>query len=481
MARKNKQMLENGIDRRDVGYFPTPDFIARYLSEEMLGLNPHGTKVLDPAIGNGELTGSFLDVGMKVDGYDIIDYPNRSEQVCFYKEDFISYYLNNKEKLIKEGYDYIVMNPPYNCHEHNYIVSNKALLQSYFNTGVSNMYALFLEATLEIAKDGCVIGAIVPDSILFTPTYSRLRTKILQHCDISQIILCPTHLFRSKGANINTCILLLRKTNGPNKSTKIANRPPDITAFKTILRDRKLKEIKTDDIHLKINDTTNIFALDIPPEILKLFSEHPRLREQFECGGGVSTGNNGQYTSEYKVADFTIPFYSNICSRFTSEPRLFLCDNFLAFSQGTRKFIVRHADKLGEEGIACSGIGKHFYASYLPASGVSGVNAAIWPGKDNIFWLLSYLNSSLVSYLLKGVIARGHITTIGNVSSLPLLNFTESERRSLVRIAKSVINGKLDAEEAVVKIDRMVYRNINASRATRKMIAQFCSDIIHLV
>lgn len=481
MARKNKKILEKGIDKRDVGYFSTPDFIARYLCDEMLRLKQDGTKVLDPAIGSGELIDFFLAAGMKVDGFDIIDYPHRSEKAQFYNEDFIKYYISNKEELIKKGYDYIIMNPPYNCHEHLYIVTNKTLLLSHFKTGTFNMYALFIEAAIEIAKEGCIIGAILPDSILFTSAYNQLRNQILHNCEITQIILCPTHLFRSKGANVNTCILLLRKGRGTSNTTKIANRPPDITSFKIILQNRKLNEVRTDDICLRINGTTNIFALDMPPEILKIISENPRLGEQFECGGGVSTGNNFLYTSVEKRDGFTVPFFSNVCTRFTTQPRLFLCDNYRSNSQGTRKFIVRHPERLCEEGIVCSGIGKHFFASHLPESGVTGVNAAIWPGKENIYWILAYLNCSLVSYLAKGIIARGHITTIGNVSSLPLLNFTNSEKKSLGWITKRVLIGKLEAEAAVKKIDRIVYRNINASKMTRKMIGQFCSDIIHLV
>lgn len=51
MARKAKIIVKNGIDRREVGYYSTPSFIADYITKEMLAINPNGTEVLDPAVG----------------------------------------------------------------------------------------------------------------------------------------------------------------------------------------------------------------------------------------------------------------------------------------------------------------------------------------------------------------------------------------------------------------------------------------------
>ena len=482
MARKCKILLEDSVNNREVGYFPTPDFVSQYLCEEMMLLNPDGTKVLDPAVGKGELSKSFLDCGKNVEGYDIIDCASRHKKIKFNNTDFIREYLQHKERLCNNDYDYIIMNPPYNCHEHSYIVTHKDKLQASFHTGIYNMFAMFLEAVIEIAKDGCLIGCIVPDSLLFISAYAKLREKILGECAILQLILCPAYLFRNNGAYVSTCILILRKgKSNPTSLIRVVNRSSNVSTFRTLLKGQHLTEMKLQDLLLKINDRTTIFIVDCPDEIKSLFTTCPRLGIVFDCGGGVSTGNDNQYTSSQLKDGFSVPYYSNVFTRFTTPPKLFLCDKYLELSKGNRKFIVRHPDKLECDGIVCSGVGKRFYAACLPAIGVSGVNAAIWPPKEDLFWLLAYLNSSLVSYLLKGIIARSHITTIGNVSSLPILNLTDSEKKSLGRISKQVINGKLAPEDAIAKIDRIVYLNINLSRRTRKMIRQFCADLIHLV
>lgn len=482
MARKSIILLEDGVDKRQVGYFPTPDFVSQYLFNEMMLLNPNGTKVIDPAVGKGELVKSFIDYGKEVEGYDIIDYANRPDGILFNKADFIQDYIKKKDRLKSREYNYIIMNPPYICHEHSYITFHKETLQTSFQTGTYNMFALFLEAAVEIAKDGCLIGCIVPDSILFTKTYEKLREKILKDCVILQIVLCPAYLFRNKGAYVSTCILILRKgKTKPTSLVRVSNRPSDISAFRSLLKKRNLREVNSEDIVLRVNRKTSIFTIDCPDEIKDMFITCPRVGELFKCGGGVSTGNNALYTSPTQSDAFPFPFFTNLSTRFHAIPELFLCVNYLEHSVGNRKFMIRNPEYLNHEGIICSGIGKHFYAAYLPANAISGVNAAIWPRESDLYWLLSYLNSSLAIYNLKGIIARSHMTTIGSVSDLPIPNFTDSEKKSLSRISKMTINGKLNHEEAVSRIDRVIYKALNISRDTRRIIRNFCADIIHLV
>lgn len=482
MARNIKHILEHGIDKRDVGYYSTPDFVAQYMFEEMIKLNSTGSSVMDPAVGRGELIESFLEAGLKVDGFDIIDYHNRIKKFQFYHEDFLARFINDKDGLKQQAYDFIILNPPFNCHQHSYIATNKPMLNRHFKTGTFNLYSLFVEAAIEVAKEGCIIGVIVPDSILFGKAYDKLRSQIIENCEIKQIILCPSYLFRKQGANINTCILIIRKTNNNlHDIIHIANRTSNIEKFQILLKKRNLKDVHFSEIYYRADAKSGIFVFDFPRQLMTLFSTYPRLGENFICGGGVSTGDNKQFTSVEKREGFDIPYYSNVSTRFLATPESFLCHDFIEQSQGTRKFIVRHPDKLEYDGIVCSGIGKRFYAAYLPKEGVTGVNAAVWPGKEDLYWLLSYLNCSLVTYLLKGVIARSHITTIGNVASLPIIPLSDAEKRSLGRISKQAINGKLAPADAVAKIDRIVYNSINASQKTRKIISQFCGDIIHLV
>lgn len=66
MARKVKQIINDGVDKREVGYYSTPEFIAKYLTEEMLRINPNGKYVLDPAVGKEELLYYFYEAGKEI-------------------------------------------------------------------------------------------------------------------------------------------------------------------------------------------------------------------------------------------------------------------------------------------------------------------------------------------------------------------------------------------------------------------------------
>lgn len=128
MARKQKTLLLNGIDRREAGYYSTPDFVADYLSEQMLALNPNGKRVLDPAVGREELLTIFRQPLFEVDGYDVIRHQDQFTQCYFINDDFIGTYIHHRKELEDRRYDFIVMNPPFNDDEHPYISGNKALL-----------------------------------------------------------------------------------------------------------------------------------------------------------------------------------------------------------------------------------------------------------------------------------------------------------------------------------------------------------------
>lgn len=479
MARSNKTIITNGIDRRHTGYYSTPAFVAEYLREQMLSLNPSPTKILDPAVGKEELIENYSQ-DCYVDGYDIIQHKPIYNHCNFIHKDFIDEYIVDHNKLRDACYDFIIMNPPYNNNEHTYISQNKLLLKEHFDIGVSNLFALFLSASIDIAKDGCVIGAIVPDSIFYASIYERLRQKIVNKCAILQIILCPECLFRKQRANVATCLMILTKGDVCSEILT-ANRCETMSEFQTILAEKRLLPRSIDDILLNIGNNT-VFAIDVPIKIKKIISACPKLGDTYQCGGGISTGNDKLFTSSTYAPGFTIPFFKNpASSKFIATPNSYLCDDFMTRRKGVHTFILRNKAMLHHEGIVCSSLGKQFSAAYLPAEGVSGINATIWPPTEEIDWLLAYLNSSFVTYLIKGVISRGIMTTIGNVSSLPVVDFSDSKKRALAQISQDARNRKISVKDAVARIDTIIYRHLAFSEKEIATINHFCADLTHLV
>lgn len=481
MARKVKTIMENGIDKREVGYYSTPSFVAQYLTQEMLSINPHGTWVLDPAVGKEELLEEFYRRGKAIDSYDIIRHcEHKMSNFC--QKNFIEVYADfvNHHFFSSEAtrYDYMIANPPYNCHEINYIKENKKWLNSLFPVGAYNMYSIFLSAMISMAKDGCLIGVIISDSFLTSNFHSKLREQILSTCSIHQIILCPTNLFWNQYADVRTCILILQKGKKYQSDVHISNRPNSLKEFKDILQNHALKSVSVGSLLLKCNKSSNQILIDVDKEIVSLFHKYPSLGDLYKCVTCISTGNDSHYLSVEKKEGYSIPFYKNPASRkFVAKEDAFLINDYLDAHHSDKNFMVRNRSLLQCEGIACSSMGLPFSAVYLPADAVTGVNPTIYPPKEDINWLLSYLNSSLVTYLVRGVLIRSNMVTSGYVSCLPILDFNETERKRLGEIAQLARDKKVDSAQAIEDIDKLVFQKVQLSDMVMKNVTYFSRNL----
>ena len=166
----------------------------------------------------------------------------------------------------------MISNPPYNCHEIQYIKENKKYLNKLFPVGAYNMYSMFLSAMIDMAKDGCLIGVIISDSFLTSTYHSKLREQIFNTCSIHQIILCPTNLFWNQKADVRTCLLILQKVTKYQSDVLISDRPNSVEELQDILISRKLKRVKLHDIRLNCGKSANPILIDVDPKIIKMFS-----------------------------------------------------------------------------------------------------------------------------------------------------------------------------------------------------------------
>lgn len=483
MGRFEKILVnDNGIDKRDSGYYSTPDFVSDYISNELLELNPNGKKVLDPAVGDEELLKTFFIHGKEIDSFDVIEHGN-IRYSNFKKQDFISFYKEQKESLffsngIDLDYDYYIANPPYNCHELDYIKDNKNELKNLFgNVGVHNMYSMFLSAIVDCAKEGALIGVIVSDSFLTATMHSGLRQQLLDDCSIHQLILCPNDLFWSQKADVRTCIMILQKGKQFQNKVKVSNRPKHTKDLERILETKDFLEVEVEEIVLSKKKTANQFIIDIDKDILSLF-QNPRIGEVFNCITGISTGNDKKYLSKEKKSGFEIPFYKNPGSKkFVTTEDAYLINHFMDESLIVKDFMVRNKQFVFNEGITCSSMGLPFSACYLPENSTFGVNPNIFTPKEDLFWVLAYLNSHLITYLVRGVLIRSNMVTSGYISQLPIIPFNEKEKVKLTEISKKVLNSEMEIEIAINKINAIIYNNLKLDGSIIEKIEDFAQNL----
>jgi hypothetical protein len=481
MGRTKKVVYDaDGLDRRDLGYYSTPSFLAEYLAERMLQLRPRASTVFDPCIGKGEMTEPFARRGIRVRGMDIMNHGVRHE-ASFDMQDFIGSYAEQVQGLFRQqcDEDLIVLNPPYNCHEVDYIRSKKNLLSLAFPIGVHNMYAMFLSAVVTMAKEGALIGVLTADSFLTARHHEPLRRQILEECAVRELLLCPTDLFWEQDADVRTCLMILEKasTSLRNDEVRLLQRPPSMDAFIRTLKNSEFETRSLAEIVLLSDRDRSEITVGAPSELMSLF-QHRRLGDAFPCVTGISTGDDKRYLSKQRRPGFTTPFYKNPASKkFYCDVQYYLDDRYLKLDQSVENFIVRNKRFMGQSGITCSSMGVAFSACLLPKDSTFGVNANIF-AEDDTWWLMSYLNSPLVLYLLRGILNRSNMTTSGYVSRIPLPPLDRGARAKLTAIAQRAHASRgQDAQDAVSEIGMVIEEELALSPVACAVIRDFQRNV----
>lgn len=493
MGRSKKIVKMDQLDRRETGYYSTPSFVAEYLQNRMLSYKPEGKLVLDPCCGKGELVEVFQHNGKTIYGIDIYDYSVKNINF-FVKADFIKLYGTSlessrtclstiNENIHLQDFDYYIANPPYNCHEVEYIVQNKSYLKKLFgDIGTHNMYSMFISALIECAKPGALIGLVTHDSFFTSKIHTSLRRNLLLSCAIHEIIMCPTCLFEAQNADVRTSIIILQKGLEYQGKVKIKNRSLSLENLQTVLEHPdSLPNYELSDILLLNENDNNELVIECPEDIRILF-KHPRLGDTFPCITGISTGKDELYLSPYKSEIYPIPFYKNPgLDKFYTDKILYLHRDFLTLSKDIKNFTVRNKQFLYKAGITCSSMGVAFSACYRPEGTAYGINPNIVCANEDIWWLLSYLNSSLVTYLIRGVILRTNMITSGYVARLPIIPLTKEDRAALCELglrAYELTRIKKSCQLEKQKINGIIYQKANVSSSTIEHVEAFVKNLI---
>ena len=481
MGRHNKAVLTGaGIDRRDTGYYSTPEPVAEFFRRKLLSLNPVPKLVFDPCAGRGELLAPFRDCGARLCGFDIMDMqPGGFFE--FERRDFLLTAAAPDANGLPDA-DIIVANPPYNCHEHDYLREHKERFALAFGRGAAlNLYSLFIHAIIHSAKPGCLLGLITFDSFLTARGHEELRRLIRRECRIHSLLLCPTDLFRDQGADVRTAILVLQKGPQDAQRIEVAGRPETTAGFRQVLKTDTFRTCAPEDVCLSSPRDRGEFVVEVPQAVRALFAM-PRLGELFPCRTGISTGNDRAYLSPSRREGFSVPFYKNPGKRrFYTEPDAYLRDDYKTAAQNRKNFIIRNRPYIGRPGIACSSMGVAFGAAILPEGSAFGVNANLFPSEKDRWWLLAYLNSSLCNYLVRGVLLRSNMITAGYVARIPVPEMPAAVHKKLEQTALEAYEARPGPAELpgfVEKIDEAVFDACGIPDPDRDGIREFCANIV---
>jgi len=213
----------NSGTRSELGQFMTNWKIAKFMAG-LMNLKATASeaksliRILDPGAGIGSLSAALVQqivlavgktVPIIVDAYEIdetmriglseVGEKLRKELGCrhnIHSEDFVEAAVSNlvptlgSNQPLHEDYDLVILNPPYKKISSN---SKHRLRLREASIETTNLYTAFWQLSIELAKPGSQICAIVPRSFCNGSYFKRFRQFLKKSCVIKQI-----HVFDSR-------------------------------------------------------------------------------------------------------------------------------------------------------------------------------------------------------------------------------------------------------------------------------------------
>lgn len=198
--------------RKMLGQYMTPKAI-RDIAIENLSISD-GDKVLDPAVGTGELLLSVRNSNPNVSlyGWDIDEEILKTARINLGQEALLEC-LNGLWVNGKDGFfDAAIVNPPY--FELKPSLREKEAFGEIIK-GRANIYAFFIKKVVELVKENGYMAFIVPPSMNNGSYFDLLRDYIIKNAEIKFIkVISDSSLFIEAQTSVQ--IIILQKKSRPN-------------------------------------------------------------------------------------------------------------------------------------------------------------------------------------------------------------------------------------------------------------------------
>lgn len=322
--------------------------------------------------------------------------------------------------------DHIVMNPPYQS-TRTIDSATSDYIKTHYTNASGDLYTAFIELALRLLKDGGTLSAITQQSFLTISRYKQFRLELLDRAQfIHYEILGPGVFYFCPGEKVNSVVFTLQKCTKP-KTNKIADLCHSIPG--------------------------NPIVFDAPAELSKIFSDSPKLAEipGIDIVNGLFTCNNQLFVKDVSLvtpeeAHLYVPYDKGGGKKWYHQTNLRL-------NWGIDGSHIR--DYRAERGQARALPGERFYFkpgvtySYIGTSGFNArllspdsifdiASSAIFSSIIDQYYILGWLNSSLVIYLLS-ILNPTVNFQIGDLRRLPLLTPDAALEREVARLASSCV------------------------------------------
>lgn len=372
------------------------------------------------------------------------------------------------KSIIKNGFDIVVTNPPYknlkvektqyqnsvdflrDKEKYEKIIGEATSLFEYSTTGILNIYKLFVEEIIEhyLSPIG-ICSLLIPSSILSDKTCSKLRTRILNTCNVKSIRLISennSYVLSSQAL----CSLLLYKGQ-PTKKIKIdGSFNGDINqGFVVSIKD--ILDEKTGNAILVLSNHEYV--------IRKKMMEYPRIgdiRYIVNLRGELDITLNSKFITD-KVTSFkfyrgrNIGFYDIV----ESNKVEYVSEQFVS---GTAKKKYIYESRLVCQQVVNMAKKKRISFTLVPNNCVLGNSCnfvSVMPNDDGVdnYFLLGILNSTLIEWFFKLTSSNNHINNY-EIDNFPIPTLY-SKKHIISKLVQEYIKTK--QSEILTEIDALVY------------------------
>ncbi len=384
------------------------------------------------------------------------------------------------------GFDVIIGNPPYVFARGGHFTDSvkSYYCEKFFLARYQlNTYALFIEKSFSLLKEGGRFGFILPNTWLTINTFSELRRFLLENTNTLQVTNIFGQTFKGK-ANVDSCLLLFKKGK-PNRLMLSEIREGNLS----IIGEFPVDKFKINNYIINMTLAKN---KKVPPILEKIEKESNPLSylstvkaglKAYETGKGNppqtdEMKNNRIYHSKGKVDD---SYKKYLKGEDVKRYEIVWSHQWLKYG---RCLAAPRSEKLFK--------GKRILVRQIPSPPPHSINAVfteepflndinsmiIFDFKCEPLFVLAVLNSKLTTFWFRNIFDKLQRQTfpqfkVGELASFPIPLADDEYQKKISKIAENMLSlhtelrkAKTDHEKNVIQrqitatdkqIDRLVY------------------------
>jgi hypothetical protein len=382
--------------------------------------------------------------------------------------------ISKSSKPTPQLFDVIVGNPPYVTLSlgKNQEKSNQKLLNYYKEKYPNsmeykgNLYAIFIERGINLLNFGGYLSFIVPNTLLLSLSFSKIRRFILENCEIKSILNLKYEVFEDANTG-GTCIFVIKKVENPNqKNTLKYSEIESEEQFK----EKKFIEICQEEFY---KDEFYRFSGLQDTIVKKIKGETLPLGEITKFYQGIITGDNKKFLTQEKTDDkhkkilrgkdidkYSIS-YDNWYVYY--EPKELWSNTDETFFKSEEKLINRQT---GDGLVASYDNNKYFSLDSTHVQILINDNF-------NLKYILACFNSEILNQIYKEKVQEqgkvfSQVKTVV-LKTLPIPKATAEQQARITELVDQIMGLKKQAREQTQKFLRTIQREYQPKTISKKL------------